>query len=172
MTLIVEDGSGLANAESYISVADTDDYNTKYVGNAGWTAETDVAVKEAALRRATQWLDNEYGNKWKGRRINEAMSLDWPRYEVYDRDGYYIDSDAVPNGVREATAEMAIKIHGGEDPMPDQTDPGTIKSEMVRVGPITEDIEYMGGKSQSTWFKKIDALLQQLIISGTDLIRG
>ena len=37
MALIVEDGTGLANAESYVSVADATTYHTNY-GNTAWTA--------------------------------------------------------------------------------------------------------------------------------------
>ena len=38
MALIVEDGSGVAGADSYLSVADADGHHADR-GNAGWTGE-------------------------------------------------------------------------------------------------------------------------------------
>jgi hypothetical protein len=56
MTLIVEDGSGKSDADSYISIADITDYNEKYVGDTDW-ATLAVDAQERAARNATQYLD-------------------------------------------------------------------------------------------------------------------
>ena len=74
MALVVEDGTGLSTAESYISVADADTYHSDR-GNALWTG-TD-AVKEEALRQATEYLDATYD--WKGSISLTTQALNWPR---------------------------------------------------------------------------------------------
>ena len=57
MSLIVEDGTGLDTAESYVSVVDAGTYCTAH-GLTAWTG-TD-GVKESALRNATQYIDTMY----------------------------------------------------------------------------------------------------------------
>lgn len=103
MALIVT--AGAADAESYCSVADASSYHTAR-GNAGWTG-TD-AVKEAALRRATDHMTQTYAERWKGERASSTQALDWPRYSVVV-DGYELDSDAVPVAIQRACAELALR---------------------------------------------------------------
>ena len=54
MALIVEDGSGLSGANSYASTAQADTYASDR-GLTAWTGDT--ATKEAALIRATDYLE-------------------------------------------------------------------------------------------------------------------
>jgi len=102
MALVVEDGTGKSNAESYLSVADCDTYHTN-MGNTGWAG--DATVKEVALRKATKFLDNKFRLRWKGTRTNEDQALAWPRSNVEDIDGFYYDSDGIPQTLKDATAE-------------------------------------------------------------------
>lgn len=57
MALIVEDGTGLADAESYLSVADADTYHADR-NNEAWQ-DYSTAEKEAALRKATQYITGD-----------------------------------------------------------------------------------------------------------------
>src|SRR5262245_25534004 len=107
MTLTTEDGTGLANAESYCSVADADTYHTNF-GNTTWTGST--AAKEIALRKATRWLDVTWNGKWKGRKNTTTQGLDWPRYWAEDADGFSIQPDSVPTRLRDACAEAALRV--------------------------------------------------------------
>ena len=75
MALIVEDGTGLQNSESYISVSSADDYHAKR-GNTAWAA-LDAAAKEAFLRRGTEYIDTVY--TFKGHRLKHDQALAWPR---------------------------------------------------------------------------------------------
>ena len=67
MALIVEDGTGVSGAESYISVVDADDYHTNH-GNTSW-GSADTTAKEIALRKASEYLDGKYGKRWLGIRM-------------------------------------------------------------------------------------------------------
>ena len=66
MSLIVEDGTGKSNAESYISVADADTYHSNR-DNTDWAALT-TAEKERLLRIATDYMVAVYRLRWDGYR--------------------------------------------------------------------------------------------------------
>lgn len=102
MALVVEDGSGLDDAESYLSVADADSYHTNR-GNSGW--DGDETAKEAALRKATQYLDATYS--WKGSISSTTQALNFPRTNVFDSQGRDL-SNGIPQKVKNATAELAL----------------------------------------------------------------
>lgn len=105
MTLMVEDGSGLPDAEAYCSVAFADAYHASR-GNKAWAGA--VAAREAALRRATDFMTQTCAERWKGERVSMHQALDWPRYSVVV-DGYELDADSVPVAIQRACAELALR---------------------------------------------------------------
>ena len=115
MSLIVENGTGMANAESYISVAEADTYHSN-IGNAAWAALT-TTVKEQLLRKATNYMVQTYRQSWAGIRINDTQSLDFPRYLVpkYDNGAMfsYYDDKSVPKEVKDGCAEFALRANAG-----------------------------------------------------------
>lgn len=148
MTLIVEDGTGLSTAESYISVADAGTRHTA-LGNTAWTG-TDAA-KEAALRRATQYMLQRYRGRWQGNRINSSQALDWPRYSVIV-DGYDVDSDDVPTEIANACADLALRALAA-----DLNEDQTRAVVREKVGPL--ETEYAAGSSQATRYVAVDQAL-------------
>lgn len=163
MALEVEDGTGKTNAESYLSVTDCDTYHTNHGDSSDWSGAT-TAEKEEALRMATQYIDIEYGPRWKGYRANDDQALAWPRYDVTDNDGYAVDSDDIPARLEDATAEAALRhITETNGLIPDISEPGTIKEYSVKAGPVAKKTVYEGGRSQVVWFRKLDALLYPLL---------
>src|SRR5687768_9190680 len=107
MALIVEDGTGLSTAESYISVANADSYHSVR-GNTTWTGVD--SLKEAALRRATTYIDGRYGARFTGtRRLARDQALMWPRSDATDVEGWTIENDEVPVEIERATAEAALR---------------------------------------------------------------
>ena len=107
--LIVEDGTGKADANSFVSLAEF----KKYCCDRGKdiTAYTNDQ-RIHALIRATQYLSESF--RWKGiRKIGrnsseEFQALSWPRYGIYDREGAYINSDSLPRELKWATSEVAF----------------------------------------------------------------
>lgn len=170
MPLTVEDGSGLSNADSYISVADADTYHASQGAPSGWTGAD--AVKEAALRQATAYLDNVYGLRWVGSRINQTMSLDWPRYGVIDRDGFEVVATAVPVEVENATAYVALKVLEGDTLVPDVDAGANAVAESVTVGPISVSSSYSGEVTTAPRYPKVEQLLRDLIQSAGTLQRA
>jgi hypothetical protein len=165
MTLTVEDGTGKADAESYISVADADTYFTAR-NNATWAALS-TSDKEAALRKATDYMLQAYRVRWAGMRETETQALDWPRRYVPNRDVpnlygphvTYYQFDSVPATVAHACAELAVRASAAEL-SPDLG--AQIKSETV--GPIS--VVYADGARQDTRYKAIDAMLAPFLKAG------
>ena len=139
MTLIVEDGSIVAGAESYISVANADTYHSNR-GNTSWTGTT--AAKEAALRKSTDYMMQVYRQRWQGRRVDADQVLDWPRYSVVV-DGFDVDYDAVPTAVQNACAEFALRALSA-DLLADQTQGVLSKT----VGPLSVDYDRTSPQSK------------------------
>ena len=98
---------GGAASDSYATLVYADAYHAA-MGGTTWTG-TD-ALKEAALRRATAWLDGRYKADWPGYRVNgRSQALDWPRSSVTDNEGLAVEYTAIPTEVQKATAEAALR---------------------------------------------------------------
>lgn len=182
MTLTVEDGTGLANADSYVSVADTTAYHLSR-GNAAWAAGAPTD-QETALRRSTFWIDPTYRGRFPGYQVNgRGQSLEWPRIGAYvtipdngrsdafyygnERDYvylngvYYIPPTQVPREVITATCEAALRELVSPGVLaPDQTRDDLLAS--LKVGPIT--LTYGGGSPDNTIFQIIDNSLRSLLL--------
>jgi hypothetical protein len=168
MTLIVESGVALPDAESYASVAQADAYHEAR-GNSQWSLLSDVE-KEHALRRATDYMLQMYRTKWKGVRASLNQALDWPRLEVrlddvgFGRIAAYVPYNTVPQQVIQATAEMALRAAAGEL-APDLQRTVAEKT----IGPIKT--VYAAGAPEYVRYRAIDMLLKPLLASGGMAIR-
>lgn len=116
MPFIVETGAGDPNAESYISIAEADAY-FESIGNTSWGV-LPFGQKEAALRRATNYMLETYQLRWKGRRTNVHQALDWPRWDVQAGNllgtgAEMLSPSAIPVAVRRVTALFALQSVAG-----------------------------------------------------------
>ncbi len=160
MALIVETGSAAADSESYASVADATAYATAR-GLTDWTGAD--AVKESALRNATQYLDATY--RFKGNRVSEHQALMWPRSGVVF-DGYTLAYDAIPAMLKTACIELAIKAISGSLIV----DPDSQYVTDVQVGPIKKSMSAPQNGGQKT-YSLIDSLLRDLIAGGSGSVQ-
>lgn len=154
MTLVVEDGTGKTNAESYQSVSAADTYFSN-LANTSWTGTT--AVKEAALRKATLYLDSTY--RWIGDIFSVEQSLNWPRTSVYDSQGRDL-AETVPLNLKNACAELAL-ISLTTDLFPLVDNSNYVKRE--KVG--TLEVEYKDNSPSRKQFPFVDKLLSDLYVS-------
>ena len=105
ITIVVEDGTGLSNANSYISLADADAYFTNRLGASAWYVASQE-VKAQGLITASRLLDQEV--IWRGDLAVTTSALRWPRNYVYNGEGVLLDNDSVPTAVKNATCELAL----------------------------------------------------------------
>jgi hypothetical protein len=130
---------GAANADSYADLAAATARHTAN-GNSGWSGtDTD---KEAALRRATAWVDATFRSRWPGSRVNgRSQALDWPRSNAYDAAGEMIASTSIPVEVVQATCDAALReLVSPGSLSPDVTAATAVRQETV--GPLS--VTYAG----------------------------
>lgn len=159
MALIVETGAGLANAESYASVAEA----TAYFGGRNKADDWDaVDDKEAALRNATDYITQTYSGAWSGFRSRTEQALDWPRVDVpWDDDpsGAY-PSNAIPAALKRACIELALRAGSGN--LIEDLERETL-SETVDVISVT----YAPGGSRQKRYTVAERLLRPLLNGGS-----
>lgn len=151
MTLITESGMGLANAESYISLAGATARHAA-LGNSAWAAAASDTLREQALRRATTFMEQAYRSRWRGRRMTSTQALSWPRLGVCI-DEFYVNSDIVPTDVANACADLALKALSTSDLAPD-LERGVVRE---KVGPL--EVEYDPNSPQATRYRAPDMAL-------------
>ena len=161
MPITVETGTGLADAETYISTSDADTYHAAR-GNAAWAALS-AESKEAALRRATDYMGQAYRLRWAGQRATSTQALDWPRTGAVV-DGFTLASDLVPAAVSRACADLALRA-SAEDLSPDLE--RGIKRERVDV----IETEYDTASPQAKRFRAVDQLLSPYLSGGGAFVR-
>lgn len=156
MALVVEDGTGKTDANSYSEVTFADEYHSDRA-NTSWSSAT-AGDKEAALINATQYLDGRYGDRYVGVKANASQGLSWPRTEAISKSGHRIASDQVPVAVQQAAAEAALTALS-QTLEPDLARGGRVAK--VKVGPVEQ--EYEPGASAQDQRPRIDGLLHDVI---------
>lgn len=166
MPLILETGEGLEDSNTYVTL----DELGEYAADRLETLPTQENQQTALLIKAMEYLESI--DDFKGTRIKQSQSLDWPRQGVYV-DGFPLDKTKIPKALKRAQMQLAIEAMSF-DLMP-STDGFAVASEKVDV----IEVEYAtGGRlSGSTapavpTFPKVDALLRQLRIDTGMKLRG
>lgn len=153
-TFTVEDGTNIAGSNSYLTVAEADDYFViDRVFCEVWDALS-PSDKQYRLAWAARILDQKV--RWKGVRTDETQSMEWPRQATYDRNGVSIDSDEIPEQLKDAVCEF-VKFVQTEDP--------TVGAGVDYIRAITLDvleIEYQEGTSQNDFPNLLNSLLRGL----------
>lgn len=156
MALIVEDGSGLMDANAYVSVEYADEYFLAR-GMTTW-AVLELAAKEAAIINATDYIDQRWPC-FKGELVNEFQGLMFPRTLW----------EGVPANVKRACCEYAI--NATERPLwfiPVVDESGyAVAERKEKVGPIEEQVkfavgEHTGASARTKFlaYPKADQLMQ------------
>lgn len=157
MDLIVEDGSGLPNANSYVAVETADAYHTA-LGNSGWAGT--VELKETALRKATQYIDMQYGASFTGQIKTIGQQLLWPRSGVFVNS---VQQTWPVFQLTNAVCEVALRAMNGTELFVDVSDS---QKASVTVGPITTSYKSMGQGGQ-TRFTVVDRIIAPLLLGAS-----
>ena len=170
MSITVETGAGVVNANSYAEVADADAWIADNGADATWTAST-TAQKEAALKEATRYLDSVYD--WKGLIVHPTLAgsdygqeTAWPRSGVQDEEGRTVPTTLIPRILKEALYLLAIESRSGSLITADAGSPGYAKREKLDV----LEVEYSESPHRNTAkqrdFVQVDRLLIPALAHG------
>ena len=133
-TLIVEDGTGIADADAYDSLANCEAFNAAYFGDHLTGSD---AVRDAAIRRASAYLNSL---SWKGTRTHgRDQGLAWPRTGVTDGEGVAIADNVVPKEVKEATHLLARVTFSNPTALEPNTTFASDRIKAERVGPLATE---------------------------------
>ena len=172
MTLTVEDGTGLSNADAYISVADAETYFTNYSLTGAWdnftpTDGSEPVQQEVAIRYATKCVDDLYGDYYASRKLTQTQSLLFPRFSWHDDNGTVMSG--VPTCLAQATAEVALLILDGFDPLDNSDDTGRQKLSRVDLEGIRSQQEYFFPiQAKSLTMGRIATILAPILKAGTN----
>lgn len=145
MAFIVEDGTGKSDANAYCDVAFVDAYFADVGGNATWTA-ADNAAKQAAIVKATRYIDQRFARQFRGLQLSQYQSLQWPR-EVNAIDWLYRNFE-MPLELKRACAEYAVRSLVAplvSDPAESQD----IVEKSVKAGPVEKRTKYAASARRS-----------------------
>jgi hypothetical protein len=168
MAFVAEDGTGKSDSNSYTSVSYTKTYLSDRYGVTDPLYLSSDADIERFLIQSTQYLDSRYRLRYKGYKTNYNQALSWPRLDVTDADGYYVDGNVIPTELQQATIEIARRFRAGDILLPD-TDPGAVKLERVEGAVTVEYFEHTAGVPN---INQVKMLLSGLIMLGNPVIRS
>lgn len=129
MTIIVEDGSNVENANAYVSLADT----RVYAADRGVILSSDDHIIIPMVIRTTDYLETF---RYQGDASFDSQSLSFPR-KIYKNSVLIVDG--VPTKLINAQNELVIAVHKGIDLFEIKTDARAIKRK--RVGDIYKEFE-------------------------------
>jgi hypothetical protein len=161
MALVIEDGTGKADAESHLAVADW----KVYAANQGYDYEALAASEdtdiEAALRRGTNAIDARVRSRLNGAYpTSTTQRLLFPVTGLVDIWGRSIASDAVPVQIVDATAESAWReLQAAGSMAPDVAAGGKV---LTRIKAGDNELEYALTAGGTATFTAIDNILAGL----------
>jgi hypothetical protein len=147
MAIVVEDGTIVSGANSYVSEADL----TAYATARGITITGD---EEELLIKAMDYVETL---NFIGIKYTRDQPLQWPRSDVVI-DYYYKDVDDIPNELKNGLMETALAIDAGNDPMSDIAR----QKSSVKVGDLA--VTYEAGQA-TTITRKINKAFAKIVKS-------
>lgn len=151
MAIIVEDGTQVANSNSYVTEAEL----TTFAAERGVTI---VGSNDQLLLRANDYLETL---NFIGDRLTKTQSIQWPRSNA-GINGFDIDEDEIPSELKTAQLYLALSIDAGNDPLATRT--ADVKREKVDV----IEVEYQPGASTSSpYITSAQRYLSKLVKGGS-----
>ncbi len=149
MTLTVETGAIVANANSYVSTTDFTTYATA----------RGITLTSGAETLLVQAMDYIESLSYIGTKYTATQGLQWPRSNVYI-DGYLFAYNDIPQELINAQMQVAMAIDVGNGPL--ATIARATKRE--RVGEL--EVEYTAGADSVAIVRTINAMLWKLLSNG------
>lgn len=109
MALVIEDGSIVTGANSYVTLAEA----RAYALARGVTLSATDSVVEILAIKSMDYLEMQ---DFKGDAVDEAQELAWPRAYAYINGDYFV-SDDIPEALKKAQMQLMIYYNAGIDPI-------------------------------------------------------
>lgn len=164
MPLIVEDGTGVANANSYTTLSQA----RAYALLRGIVLSADDSILTAQIILATDYLES-FALQYVGQPTSYTQSLSWPRKSVqFDPDNPY-PSNAIPPQLISAQCQAVIEEFNGItlQPSVDRSQGGFVTES--KVGPLDTKYSEKIGTTSEPFLPKVSALLSALLNPGVAL---
>lgn len=165
MALIVEDGSIVEDADSFISAADAITYCT----SMGLDFTTDVVQAEIQIRRAMEILIQR-DNDFRGQLVDLSQSLPWPRKDDYQSDGLVtlsngktIAQDEIPKQLKNALCMLASVAVTSTSLQPNSTGQVIIHDQVSTLITKYASPSDGGTSGDTTYFTAFEKMLQPLL---------
>ena len=156
ITITIEDGSNVANANSFVTIAEVRAYAAER-GVSLSATDDDVAVQ---IIKAKDYLES-FANRYQGEIANENQSLQWPRIDVYiSGSETAFPSNAIPKQLKAAQCATVLAINEGVDIMPNYSAADFVVEE--QVGPIKTKYADPSKVGITPTLTGVEALLQPL----------
>lgn len=161
MALIIEDGSEVANANSYVDDAE-------YVAHAaarGLSIGTDATAREIELIKAMDFIEG-HRSQFKGFKVTDTQALQWPRSAVWI-DTFSVNADEIPVELKRAQMEAAAaeKAVG----LLKTANVSNVKREKVDV---LETEFFSGGSWETARLDRVNVYLDQLLNNVMRVVRA
>lgn len=171
---IVEDGSIVDDANSYVDIEFVDNYFTDKLITS-WQ-ELTLEQKQARLIVATQYADARWGNLYRGKQVLDTQSLLFPRDVFFEQMSEEYKEYTIPKRFKQAICEYALCVD--EETMSlttniEMTDQGgELKRKKEEVGAIKTEYEYFSSLSAGTndvfsHYVLADSLIKPFLKSNT-----
>jgi hypothetical protein len=166
MAFIVEDGTGVANANSYGTVEGA----IEYAADRG----IDLSTQSDAQMKAWLVLGTDYLNQFSyiGTQDSPTQSMLWPRSGLTYSDGTAFPENVIPSALTSALYQLVIEQSNGIDVMPStdwQDKGGFVTMEKVDVLETRYSDSVVPGEQPS--MPRVDSLLASLLVTGFDRLR-
>ncbi len=173
-TFVVEDGTGLADANAYITVAEADQYHQNHGAPSDWTG-MGSGDKQRHIREATQYLDGYYRDRMRGVKATQTQRLEHPKTNLVDIHGYLRASNEVQTELKDACAIAALKSRqeqlAGSSLLPDFSTPGAVRKTRQKLDVLEEEIVYDSANPQQKQYQLIDLVLAPLLVPALKVSR-
>lgn len=159
MAFVVEDGTGLELANALVDVAGFRSYHTDRGRNTSSISDTDV---QTAIVRATDYMEQRFGARYRGERSTSEQGLSFPREGLRDDRGVAVEG--TPIIAQRACNEYSLRailykelapdptLAAGTQDISDADNPvrgsaqssGVVKSKERKLGPMSTKTMFEG----------------------------
>lgn len=132
--------AGATDANAYCTLNEAEDYFENRLYTSDWD-DANGNDQEAALIMATALLDRLCS--WDGDKATDTQALRWPRSYIWTPDGDKVESNIIPQFLKDATAELALHLLGAD--LTQTIDRDLEGFKQIEIGSLSLTMDNKGG---------------------------